>query len=174
MQRNTNGVALLPPPTESIDDYPAQSTEKLRFADTDCNGHVTNSVFAICCQNARMEFILQAAGGTLPSGTCIAVARLELDFVGEMHWPGSVEIGTRVARIGQTSVTVAQAIFFKRRCVARSRSVAVLLDQTTRKATPLPPALVQSFREFGPPEEGEGRARRSLFRRVVDLVRGRS
>ena len=31
--------------------------EKLRFADTDRQGHITNTVFAVCCQNARMELL---------------------------------------------------------------------------------------------------------------------
>jgi acyl-CoA thioester hydrolase len=36
-------------------DCPICTLEKLRFADTDRNGHITNSVFAACCQNALME-----------------------------------------------------------------------------------------------------------------------
>ena len=38
-------------------DYPICTLEKLRFADTDRNGHLTNSVFAACWQNARMELL---------------------------------------------------------------------------------------------------------------------
>ena len=38
-------------------DFPTTTVEKLRFADTDRLGHITNSVFAVCCQNARMELL---------------------------------------------------------------------------------------------------------------------
>lgn len=174
MQRTINGVMLLPPPVESIDHYPERSTEKLRFADTDRNGHVTNSVFAVCCQNARMEVLLKAAGGALPEGTHIAVVRLELDFVGEMHWPGVVEIGTRVARIGRSSVTLAQGLFVHGRCVARSRSVAILMDGATRRSTPLPQDLAAALQAFGPCDEGAPTPRMSLLHRFMELWRAKT
>jgi hypothetical protein len=41
----------------TLADFPVRSVEKLRFADTDRNGHITNTVFAACCQNARMELL---------------------------------------------------------------------------------------------------------------------
>jgi hypothetical protein len=47
--------------TKSLDpklaDFPVTSVEKLRYADTDLQGHITNTVFAVCCQNARMELL---------------------------------------------------------------------------------------------------------------------
>jgi hypothetical protein len=40
---------------EDIGADPVRSTEKLRFADTDCNGHGSNVGLAVCCQNARID-----------------------------------------------------------------------------------------------------------------------
>jgi len=50
----------------TLANFPVRTIEKLRFADTDRNGHITNSVFAICCQNARMELLCDPRKVPLP------------------------------------------------------------------------------------------------------------
>jgi acyl-CoA thioester hydrolase len=136
-------------PTEHIGEYPIRSTEKLRFADTDCNGHISNAVFAVCCQNARMEVLSDANRAPVPTGAHFVIARLQLDFLGEMHWPGTVEIGTRVEHIGRSSIVLMQALFLRGRCVARAKSIVVLIDAATRRATPLPGRLIDALYEVG-------------------------
>ena len=91
--------------------YPIRTVEKLRFADTDRHGHITNSVFAVCCQNARMELLCDPHRVPIPPNTHFVIARLLLEFCAEMHWPGSIEIGTRIDRVGRSSITLGQALF---------------------------------------------------------------
>ena len=91
-------------------DYPICTLEKLRFADTDRNGHLTNSVFAACWQNARMELLYDPRRVPVPSNTQFVIARLVLEFRAEMHWRGIVDIGTRIDRIGRCSVTLSQGL----------------------------------------------------------------
>jgi acyl-CoA thioester hydrolase len=131
--------------TPSAGEFPVWTVEKLRFADTDRNGHITNSVFAVCCQNARMELLCDPKRVPIPRNTHFVIARLVLDFRAEMHWPGSVEIGTRVERVGRSSVTLAQGLFTNGRCVATAESIATLMDLATRRSTPLPQDTVQAL-----------------------------
>jgi acyl-CoA thioester hydrolase len=138
-----------PKPPEHIGAYPIRSIEKLRFADTDCNGHISNAVFAACCQNARMEVLSDPNRAPVPDGTHFVIARLQLDFLGEMHWPGTVEIGTRVEHIGRSSIVLMQGLFLKGRRVARAKSIVVLIDAATRRATPLPDPLINALYEVG-------------------------
>ncbi len=136
-------------------DYPIRTAEKLRFADTDCNGHISNAVFAVCCQNARMELLHDPRRVPLPIDAQFVIVRFEIDFLGEMHWPGTVVIGTRCERIGRSSLTLAQVLFIDGSCAASARSTVALMDRTTRRAIPLPPetaAAVQAFRS----ENGNG------------------
>jgi acyl-CoA thioester hydrolase len=77
-------------------DYPVRSIEKLRYADTDRNGHISNAVFAVCCQNARMELLCDPNRVPIPPDTQFAIAKLVLEFRAQMHWAGIVEIVTRV------------------------------------------------------------------------------
>src|SRR5262245_17780233 len=143
-RRPTWGPRKAKPP-EHIAAYPIRSTEKLRFADTDCNGHISNAVFALCCQNARMEVLSDPNRAPVPEGAHFVIARLGLDFLDEMHWPGIVEIGTRVEHIGRSSIV----LFLRGRCVARAKSIVVLIDAATQRATLLPDPLIDALYEVG-------------------------
>jgi acyl-CoA thioester hydrolase len=137
------------------------TTEKLRFADTDCNGHISNAVFAVCCQNARMELLHDPRCVPLPIDAQFVIARLEIDFLGEMHWPNSVVIGTRCEHVGRASLVMAQALFIAGRCAAIAMSTVVLMDRVTRRATSLPSETASALRAFiVPPIDGSLLARR--------------
>jgi acyl-CoA thioester hydrolase len=119
--------------------WPTQHiVEKLRFADTDRNGHISNAVFAVRCQNARMEIVSDPNRAAVPDGVHIVIARLQLDLLGDMHRPGRVEIGTRVEHIGRSSVVL-----------ARAKPIVVSIDAATRRATPLPAPLINALYEVG-------------------------
>jgi acyl-CoA thioester hydrolase len=135
-------------------DYPLRTAEKLRFADTDCNGHISNAVFAVCCQNARMELLHDPRRVPLTIDAQFVIVRFEIDFLGEMHWPGTVVIGTRCERIGRSSLIVAQALFIDGSCAASARSTVALMDRATRRATPLPPETVSALDGFRAPQNG--------------------
>jgi acyl-CoA thioester hydrolase len=127
-------------------DFTVKTIEKLRFADTDRQGHITNTVFAVCCQNARMELLYDAKRVPIPCNTQFVIAKLVLEFRSEMHWPGTVEIGTRVERVGRSSVTLAQALFSDDRCAALAQSVVALTDTLTRRAIALPRETAEALR----------------------------
>jgi hypothetical protein len=61
-------------------DFAVTTVEKLRFADTDRQGHITNTVFAVCCQNARMELLCDPKRVPIPRNTQFVIARLVLEF----------------------------------------------------------------------------------------------
>lgn len=137
-------------------DYPIRTAEKLRFADTDCNGHISNAVFAVCCQNARMELLHDPRRVPLPIDAQFVIVRFEIDFLGEMHWPGTVVIGTRCERIGRASLMLAQVLFADGSYAASARSTVALVDRTTRRAIPLPPETAAALQAFRAPEYGNG------------------
>lgn len=135
-------------------DYSVTTVEKLRFADTDRLGHITNTVFAVCCQNARMELLCDPKRVPIPHNTQFVIAKLVLEFRAEMLWPGTVEIGTRGERIGRSSVWLAQALFMNERCVATTESVVALMDMTTRRSALLPEETAEALRPMGWPNSG--------------------
>jgi len=138
-------TALKSPPPD-LDDYPIVTTEILRFADTDQNGHVSNAVFSVLCQSARMEVLNDSTRIEIPPGHLLPIVKLQIEFLAELHWPGTVEIGTAFNHVGCSSVGLDQVIFDTRRCVARARSTIVLIDQETRRPAPLPPTMIAQIR----------------------------
>jgi acyl-CoA thioester hydrolase len=127
-------------------DFPTVTVEKLRFSDTDRHGHITNTVFAVCCQNARMELLCDPRRVPIPSNTQFVIARLILEFRAEMHWPGTVEVGTRVERVGRSSATLAQALFVGGGCAATAESIVALMNTTTRRSMLLPHETAEALR----------------------------
>ncbi|MFN4009674.1 MAG: acyl-CoA thioesterase [Pannonibacter sp.] len=133
-------------------DYPSVARDKLRYGDTDRQGHVNNAVFATFLETGRVEALFGSASGTgvdlADDGAAFVIARLELDFLAEIRWPGEVAIGTRVLRIGTSSVTLEQAVFQNDVCAARAVSVIVQMDEATRKSRPLSQAALAQLRQL--------------------------
>lgn len=137
--------------TERIEDYPVRIVEKVRYSDTDRQGHVNNVVFAVFFEAGRVDLLFMR--GSSPAAHCVYVlARSTIDFVGEIRWPGEVEIGTRIAALGDSSITIRQVIFQDGRCAATSDSVMVQVDQRTRKGHPLADATRASLLTMAAPE----------------------
>ncbi|GAN78278.1 acyl-CoA thioesterase [Acidisphaera rubrifaciens] len=127
------------------------SRDLARWGDTDRIGHLNNAVFATFFETGRVSLIHDRTLMLGPPGTLFVIARLAIDFRAEMHWPGEVEIGTGLLRIGRSSVTLGQALFQAGRCTATAESTLVLIDAATRRATPFPPASRATFHRFALP-----------------------
>ncbi len=84
----------------TLDDFPAHSHDKLRYGDTDRQGHVNNAVFSTLLETGRIEILSEITAELAEAGREWVIARLTLDFLGEVLWPGQVDIGTRVQRVG--------------------------------------------------------------------------
>jgi acyl-CoA thioester hydrolase len=57
-------------------------------------------------------------------------------------------MGLGVARLGRTSATFDQVVFSEGRCVASAQSVTVLIDESTRKPTPLTGEIIENFQRW--------------------------
>lgn len=123
-----------PPP---LDRLPWRSEHDLRFADVDRLGHVSNGIFDRLMETNRVMLMDKERAAAGEPSSRYVVARLEIDFYGELHFPGRVQAAGGIERIGSTSVTFRQALYKGGRCVAASRSIIVCVDGETSK-----PALV--------------------------------
>jgi len=119
----------------AIDDFPLKTRDKLRYADTDRQGHVNNAVFSTFLETGRVEIIF--GQGLADERAAFVIARLELDFLAEVTWPGDVEIGTAVREIGRSSFKLFQQVFQDGKPVAEAMTVIVQMNETTRKSHPL-------------------------------------
>jgi acyl-CoA thioester hydrolase len=120
-----------------LEQFPGQATDTIRFGDLDPQGHVNNTVFSTYFETGRVLFLREPGNMLSPPGTTSVLARLDINFLKELHWPGTVQIGIATAEIGRSSYTFAQALFRDSVCVATARATVVLIDVQTRRARPL-------------------------------------
>jgi acyl-CoA thioester hydrolase len=135
-------------PTPLLDNYPYRLTDNVRFADLDPNGHVNNAVYATYFETGRVTLVKDRSFGLMPEGLAWMLVRLDIHFRAELRWPGSIELGLGVARLGRTSTAFEQVVFSEGRCVASAQSVTVLIDESARRPTPLTDDIIGHFQRW--------------------------
>jgi len=131
-----------------LEDFPYRLTDNVRFADLDPNQHVNNAVYATYCETGRVTLVKARSFGLTTPGLGWMLVRLDIHFRAELRWPGSIEMGLGVAKFGRTSLTFDQVVFSDRKCVASAQSVTVLIDENTRKPTPLTGEIIGNFQRW--------------------------
>src|SRR4029077_19106308 len=89
-----------------LEQFPGRTRDIIRFGDLDPQGHVNNTVFATFFETGRVAFLREPGNALSPPGTTSVLARLDIGFLKELHWPGSVGIGTRVAEVGRSTGSI--------------------------------------------------------------------
>jgi len=135
------------PPSTGRASYKIWTYDKLRYNDTDRQGHVNNAVFATFFETGRVAFLYDDKLNLTATGCNFVVARLAIDFRAELYIPGTVDIGTRVLSIGRSSFVVGQGVFKEECCVATAKSVGVQMNDETRRSQPLIPEMIAWLEE---------------------------
>ena len=124
------------------------STDVLRYADTDRQGHINNAVFSVFLESGRVAMLYDPGTPLAPSNGEFVIVSLSIDFIAEIHWPGEVQIGTAVTRIGNTSFSLGQGIFVGDQCVAVGETTMVLINQQERRSMPLTTDIRDRLKPF--------------------------
>ena len=106
---------------------------QVRFNDTDALGHLNNTSYALYAEQGRVEFLRKFRD----EGVNLILAHISLDFLRQVRFQDTVYVLTRIAKIGRTSVTLAQEIYGNDELAARSRSVVVMFDYHAQKPVPI-------------------------------------
>jgi len=136
----------------SRDAYSFWHAEKIRFSDTDMIGHVNNVAFAAFIESGRVAFVHSGVIRGMPAGLLLVMARIEIDYRAELHWPGDIDIGSRLLRIGTTSFAVGSGVFRGTLCAATAVTTLVVIDRATRQSTAIPEAVraqMQTYLDVG-------------------------
>jgi acyl-CoA thioester hydrolase len=127
-------------------EYPVVYVRKVRFSDTDTQGHVFNPNYFVYFDDAITDY-LEALG--LPyaeitrRGHDLVVARAECDFRSSGAFGETLVVGVRVSRVGNTSLTFGLRATEEKtgRVVAEGVEVYVVLDRESHVPTPVPTYL---------------------------------
>jgi acyl-CoA thioester hydrolase len=137
--------AVLPPLTDRAS-FRIWHTDKLRYADLDRQNHVNNAVFSVFCEGGRVAFLEHQVRPHLMATDLTVLAKLNIDYLREMHYPGEVEVGTRLLRVGRSSLTFGQAVFKDGACTAMAVAIVVVIDAQTRRSKPFSDELAEQLR----------------------------
>jgi acyl-CoA thioester hydrolase len=118
-------------------DCPKVTTDKIRYADTDRQGHVNNAAFAAFFETGRVEILYNPSDPLMADDCEFVIVSLDIQFKGEIRWPGEVVIGTYLRKLGQSSIHFGQVLYQDERCVAEAETVVVQIDQSSREAARL-------------------------------------
>jgi acyl-CoA thioester hydrolase len=101
-----------------------------RWTDLDPVGHVNNSVFLVCAEEARARFLNQALPGTIDR---VVVVRSDIDYHHPVLQSDAVEVTSAVESVGTLSFTTVNIIATGSHQCATVRTVqAVLCEDRTR------------------------------------------
>ena len=141
-------------PVPRPEDFPHRIVDTIRFGDLDRQNHVNNAVFATFFESGRVVILHGEEYGLCAPGATFLLAHLSIDFLGEIRWPGEVEIGTAIAAVGNSSLKVSQALFVGGVCVATAENTLVMVDKETHRPRPFAAEHAARIRASAPAAPG--------------------
>jgi acyl-CoA thioester hydrolase len=123
--------------------YPSFTSVTLRFGDTDRMGHINNAVYSTLFEAGRFSFFQQGFDCADATERTFTLAKVSINFLIEMYFPGTVKVGSKILTVGSSSLTLGQAVFKEEECCAVSESVLVLIDMKNRRSTKFTSDILQ-------------------------------
>jgi acyl-CoA thioester hydrolase len=123
--------------TMKYEDYPFRTFDKVRYSDTDRQGHVNNAVFSCFSETGRVEFLYDPKRPLAEHGCSFVIVNSSMNLLTELKWPGTVEIGTGIIKIGNSSITMVQGLYQNEKLAATIETVIVHTSTETKRSSPL-------------------------------------
>ncbi|MBN9091387.1 MAG: thioesterase family protein [Reyranella sp.] len=134
--------------------YGFSTSEHLRFADLDANGHINNGSFIEMLENARVSYLRQIVRLGLPRFRLV-IGRIEADFKRQMFYPGAATACARIVEAHQRKAVIGQALFDgEGHCTAVQKVIMVSLNEQTHKSTPFDPAVRAALETLAASKDG--------------------
>ena len=138
--------------------YRTITTLPVQWGDQDAFGHVNNVVYFRWFESARIDLLAVFESSVSMSGSGLGpiLASIKCDYRRQLRFPDTVFIGSRVTRVGRTSVDIGHAIvsLSQRQVVAEGTSVIVVFNYDQQRATRIPDDLRTLFEDSMKPNEG--------------------
>ena len=123
---------------KSKESFTTWITDVIRYNDLDPNGHVNNVAVCTYFEDGRVMFRDRHFRDQVKDVlTGFVLARYTIEYHRPLSFPGSVEVGTTITRIGRSSYTFGQAVFRGDECAATAEAVQVRIDPKTGRSMPL-------------------------------------
>lgn len=127
-------------------------TLPIRWGDMDALGHVNNVEYLRYFECGRIDYIDTVQPPGLPPAQHPVIVDVQCRFRRQLHYPSTLEIGTRIERLGRRSMGYQAAIFVQGEYApaATSNGVLVWYDFAEHRSVTVPEALRRAIVEFEP------------------------
>jgi acyl-CoA thioester hydrolase len=122
--------------------YPVVTTIPILWGDEDAFSHVNNLAYLRWCETSRVEYMQRVTFWIElpPNGTGPILASVKCDYKMPLTYPDTVDVGTRVASIGNSSVRMEQIVVSRKlqTVAAIVESTVVMLDYKAGRPVRVP------------------------------------
>ncbi|MNF58738.1 1,4-dihydroxy-2-naphthoyl-CoA hydrolase [compost metagenome] len=139
------------PPQHLRRDYPHFQPITTRWHDNDLYGHVNNVTYYSYFDSAVNAYLIERGGLDIHNGEVVAfVVSSSCDYFASIAFPERIEIGLRVARLGNSSVEYQLAVFKQgeEQACAAGRFVHVFVDRQSNRPLPIPRRLREALADL--------------------------
>jgi acyl-CoA thioester hydrolase len=101
------------------DNYPYSTSVETRFQDLDPLGHINNVAMAALFENGRVRFNreLLVERKRRVQGERWLIARVEVNYLAEGHFPDPITVASGIGRIGTASWDIVSAAYQNGKCI---------------------------------------------------------
>jgi acyl-CoA thioester hydrolase len=131
-------------PQISRTEYPHFLALPTRWMDNDIYGHINNALYYAFFDTTINEYLIAAGGLNITSGAVVAfAAESQCQYLRPLAFPGVIDVGLRVGKLGNSSVRYELAIFKQGETYAAATGyfVHVFVDRETQRPVPMPAAI---------------------------------
>lgn len=106
--------------------YPRHKAVPIRFSDVDMFRHLNNVATGQFYEEARFELLAEARELVAKEDrSALVIANVNTSFLGQARYPGAIDVGTGMLRVGERSLVIAQALFVAGKCIGIADSTIV-------------------------------------------------
>lgn len=139
------------PPQHLRRDYRHFQPITTRWHDNDLYGHVNNVTYYSYFDSAVNAYLIEVGGLDIHQGEVVGfVVSSSCDYFASIAFPERIEVGLRVARLGNSSVQYELAVFKagEEEACAAGRFVHVFVDRQNNRPVPIPARLRAALAEL--------------------------
>ncbi len=132
--------------------YPVLITVPVQWGDQDMFAHVNNVVYFRWFESARIAYLMKIAmprrAAEEHSGPILAA--INCNYRRQLNFPDTIEIGSRITRIGRTSVTMNHSLWSveQQALAADGDSTIVMFDYDAQRPIPVPDSVRRAIEEL--------------------------
>ena len=125
---------MTPPEFRNRASYGLWTRVSLRFNDQDAQGHVNNAAYLSYTETVRVQFFQRVSAVVNDPTQAFTLGHIAVDYLKELTFPGEIDAGIKLIKLGTKSVTTISGMFVGDDCVATATAVNVCFDVNTRQS----------------------------------------